>query len=295
MARERGIPYFPCAMLLRHIIGRAVPCAVLVLGLGAVPSGVPAQSIVSTGESFVHAAMVAGRTDPDGTRVTGLVLEIAPGWKTYWRNPGAAGIPPKFDWSRSKNLASAEVEWPAPHQFNSFGLTTTGYSGRVVFPVKLVPKDPAKPVEVGLDLALGICRDICVLQETSLEARIDGSATGTGATLVAAAEATVPRPGAELGLKGATCRITGAGKKRRFDAELTFAHSLPDPVVLLEGPDLAWFGAAKTKVEPGGRMSVAADLSVLDDSVWVNRSDVRMTVLAGNVAADIKGCSAPAG
>lgn len=226
----------------------------------------------------------------------GLVVDIAPHWKTYWRNPGAAGIPPQFDWSKSVNLGNAEVFWPAPQFFESFGLTTLGYSGQVVFPVLLTPEEPGTAMEINLGLALGVCRDICVLEETAVQARIEPGAPESGGAVLAAAERTVPRPGSEQGMSTATCRISGAGKKRRFDAELDFAQTLDDPVVILEGPDMTWFTGVETKaVSDSGLLRVEAGLSLLDETVWVNRSQVRMTVLAGDFSADIKGCTAPAG
>jgi DsbC/DsbD-like thiol-disulfide interchange protein len=265
-------------------------------------ASLPAQSqaVVSTGDSFVAVSLLPGRTEPDGARMAGLVVEVAPEWKTYWRNPGAAGVPPQFDWSGSRNLASAEVFWPRPYVFESFGLTTLGYSGQVVFPVRLAPADPAASMEIDLALVLGVCREICVLEETSVQARIAPGAPEEGGALVAAAEAAVPRPGAELGLSQATCRISGAGKKRSFDAVLDFARRLENPMVVLEGPALAWFSGVETTAGPGegpdsSRLEVAAALSLLDESVWINRSDVRMTVLAGDFTADVQGCTAPAG
>jgi DsbC/DsbD-like thiol-disulfide interchange protein len=260
----------------------------------AAPGPGAAQSVVSTGESFIHATLVAGRAEADGSRMAGLVLDVAPQWKTYWRNPGAAGIPPSFDWTGSRNLKSAEVLWPRPAYFDSFGLTTIGYSGRVVFPVRIVPEAAGQPVELALDLALGVCREICVLEEAKLALRIDGAAPEEEAAEIAAAEATVPRPGSELGLTEASCRITGTGKKRDFDATLDFGRALQGASVILEGPDLAWFQSVETTSQ-GDSLRVTAKLSLLDESIWVNRSQVRMTVLADGLAADIQGCTAPAG
>ena len=260
------------------------------------PDSTRSQAVVSTGESFVQVSLLPGRAEPDGARMIGLVVDIAPSWKTYWRNPGAAGIPPQFDWSQSRNVGAVEVFWPAPQMFESFGLSTLGYSGQVVFPVRLMPEDPGEAMEINLGLGLGVCRDICVLEETSVEARIEPGALDTDNTALAAAEHSVPRSGAEQGLSVATCRISGAGKKRRFDAELNFAGALVDPVVILEGPEMTWFTGVETTATPGsGRVRVEAGLSLLDETLWVNRSQVRMTVLAGDFAADIQGCSAPAG
>ncbi|HUS53875.1 MAG TPA: protein-disulfide reductase DsbD domain-containing protein [Thermohalobaculum sp.] len=260
------------------------------------PDSVLSQAVVSTGESFVQVSLLPGRAEPDGARMIGLVVDIAPHWKTYWRNPGAAGIPPQFDWSKSRNLGSAEVFWPRPGFFDSFGLTTLGYSGQVVFPVRLVPSEPGQAIEIDLGLALGVCRDICVLEETAVQARIEPGAPDSGGAALAVAERAVPRSGTDQGMVTATCRISGAGKKRLFDAELEFAGALTDPVVILEGPDMIWFTGVETAATPGtGRLQVAAGLSLLDETVWIDRSQVRMTVLAGDFAADIKGCIAPAG
>ena len=272
------------------------------------PGSARSQAVIATGESFVQVSLLPGRAEAGGVRVVGLVLDIKPGWKTYWRDPGGVGIPPRFDWSRSRNLGAVEVLWPRPYFFESFGLTTVGYSGRVVFPVRLVPEQPDQAMEIGLNIALGVCREICVLEETTVELRIEPGAPDAGAALVAMAEAAVPRPGAEMGLAGATCRISGAGARRRFDAVLDFAQALQDPVVILEGPDLTWFTGVETTTESGPEsgpesggeqggsgLHVQATLSLLDETVWIDRSQIRMTVLAGDFAADVKGCTAPAG
>jgi DsbC/DsbD-like thiol-disulfide interchange protein len=273
---------------------KALRAGFLALAAAAIPAPGQAQSLVSTGESFIQATLLPGRAEPDGSRMAGLILDIAPGWKTYWRNPGGAGIPPSFDWSRSGNLRAAEVLWPRPAFYESFGLTTIGYTGRVVLPLRLVPEVAGEPIKVALGLSLGVCRDICVLEATDLTLRLDPDSPEEGAALIAAAEAAVPRPGAELGLTEATCRIAGAGAKRSFDATLDFGRALPGASVILEGPDLAWFDRVETTGRDG-RLHVTAALSLLDASVWVNRSQVRMTVLADGLAADIQGCTAPAG
>jgi len=98
-----------------------------------------AQAIVSTGESFVSARMLPGERTGPGERLAGLRLSLKPGWKTYWRSPGEAGVPPDFDWSGSLNVKSVEVLWPRPRPFESFGLETLGYAERVVFPLRLEP------------------------------------------------------------------------------------------------------------------------------------------------------------
>ena len=290
MEQLQKMRYFSGMESWKHIL-----CGVLfaAFGLASAPVAV-GQSVISTGESFIRGSLLAGRTQPDGSRMAGLMLDVAPQWKTYWRSPGSAGVPPPFDWSRSRNVESIEVFWPRPKFFESYGLSTIGYSGRVVFPLRLVPKDPSAPMELGLDVAIGVCRDICVLEETALALHIAPGSADIDAGLVAAAEAKVPRPGAEQGLIEASCRIAGTGAKRRFDAVLDFGRQLDDPAVILEGPALSWFSDIEVTTQDD-RILVSAKMSLLDDSVWVERSQVRMTVLAGSLAADIQGCTGLAG
>jgi DsbC/DsbD-like thiol-disulfide interchange protein len=277
---------------------RSLLCAALVVLPALAADSARSQAVISTGESFVEVSFLPGRVESDGARMAGLVLDVAQDWKTYWRNPGMAGIPPQFDWSGSRNLGSVEVMWPRPQFFDSFGLTTLGYSGQVVFPVRLEPEQAGQPMEIDLNLALGVCRNICVLEETGVQALIDPDGPETGSAVVAMAEQSVPRSGADQGMTEATCRISGAGKKRQFDAVLDFAQPLQNPVVILEGPDLTWFTEVETTIDPasqpGNRLLVGAALSLLDETMWINRSQVRMTVLAGDFAADIQGCTAPA-
>lgn len=273
---------------------KALPALLFGLMSLALPGNGAAQAIVSTGESFVDATLIPGETAADGSRMAGLVLDLKPGWKTYWRNPGDAGIPPEFDWSRSRNLKGAEVLWPRPSFFDSFGLKTIGYEDRVVFPVRLEPEEPGQPIELGLDLRIGVCQDICVLEETDLALLLEPGDSGHGSAMIEAAAATVPPPASEAGLTAATCRIAGTGRERSFDATLDFGRPLEDASVILEGPGLSWFENVET-VEKDGKLHVTAELSLVDGSAWVGRSDVRMTVLAGDLAADVRGCSAPAG
>ena len=34
----------------------------------------------------------------------GIEIRLKRGWHTYWRYPGDAGVPPEFDFQRSKNV-----------------------------------------------------------------------------------------------------------------------------------------------------------------------------------------------
>ena len=45
----------------------------------------------------------------EGARLVGLAITLAPDYKTYCRTPGDSGLPPVFDWSKSKNVRQVDV------------------------------------------------------------------------------------------------------------------------------------------------------------------------------------------
>ncbi len=109
-------------------------------------------------------AAVEGMGEGTGTldRVPlGLHLKMKPGWKTYWRSPGDAGLPPQLSWEGSGNLAGTDFRWPAPHRFTLFGIETFGYDGEVVFPITAKPAQarPAARPE-GVRRSAGVQRNL---------------------------------------------------------------------------------------------------------------------------------------
>ena len=271
----------------------AGPLCALALGAIGLCTVAGAQAIVSMDESFLSARLMQGTAEPDGDRMAGLRLSLDDGWKTYWRSPGEAGVAPVFDWSASRNLREVEVFWPRPEAFESFGLRAIGYAGEVVLPVRLVPEDPARPIEVRLAADFGVCNELCVLEQVALEETIAPGAAAVGAGQIARALAAVPADAGASGLRAADCRITGAGPERKLEARLRFARPLSAPVVLLEGPETIWIADAETRRE-GDELRVSAVVSVAEEGAWIDRSAVRMTVLDDAFAADIRGCK-PAG
>ena len=253
-----------------------------------------AQAVVSTGQSFVTARLLPGIGHEDGSRMVGLRLTLADGWKTYWRSPGEAGIPPRFDWSGSNNLASAQVHWPRPMVFQSFGMRTIGYADQVVLPVRVVARDPARPVQLALEADFGVCKEICVIERVTLAVEIAPGARNIGTAQIERALRHVPLPAEETGLRSAACRIAGQGTERRLEAALQFDRPLGRAEVLVEGTDRLWLHSPRTRVEQG-TLTVEAVAELPEGVSWVDRSAVRMTVLADGFAAEIQGCRGSSG
>src|SRR3982074_3413872 len=51
----------------------------------------------------------------------GVEIKLKTGWKTYWRYPGDAGVPPVLDFSKSQNVKAITVLYPAPTRFPAGG------------------------------------------------------------------------------------------------------------------------------------------------------------------------------
>src|SRR6185312_1593469 len=104
--------------------------------------------------------LVAGKQNA-GALTAGVEIKLQPGWHTYWRYPGDSGVPPRFGFSGSDNLASAAVQFPAPHAYTDDAGTTIGYKDNVVFPIRVVPKQAGKPVTLRLKLDYAVCEKLC--------------------------------------------------------------------------------------------------------------------------------------
>ena len=116
-----------------------------------------------------RARLVLGAASMDG-RVEGAVeIDLEEGWKTYWIAPGPSGIPPTFDAEGSRNLIMEAVEFPPPHSFEDIYGKSVGYKDDVASPVAFRLLDPAAPARVSLTGFFGVCDEICVPVQLSVE------------------------------------------------------------------------------------------------------------------------------
>ena len=108
------------------------------------------------GDARSAVRLVAGSRPADGgyLRAGVEVAAASPGWHTYWRYPGDAGVPPQFDFAQSENVKQIDVMWPAPQRLAEAGSTTIGYQLGVLFPLRVVPPDAARPVRTAAQARL---------------------------------------------------------------------------------------------------------------------------------------------
>jgi DsbC/DsbD-like thiol-disulfide interchange protein len=157
------------------------------------------------------------------TTIAGVQIRMDRGWKTYWRNPGDSGVPPTFDWKGSTNLKAADVLYPAPRRFTDAGGTAIGYEDEVVFPVLVTPERPDEPVELKLHLSYGLCKDLCIPNEASLDLALPAKATRAegDALLLTRFLDLVPKPveqGKLPALGGVEAKLEGPKPQLEIDA-----------------------------------------------------------------------------
>ena len=124
----------------------------------------------------------------------GIAFQLDPGWKTYWRNPGDSGVPPRFDFSKSENIEAVTVLWPAPKKFDDgAGGHSLGYRDQIVLPLRIVAKHADKPVTLRADIDYAVCEKICIPVQAFAELPFTSVASTEDSNLFAALD-TVPKP-----------------------------------------------------------------------------------------------------
>ncbi len=176
--------------IARTLWGIAVACGIVATAAGAARA---ADASPWSEDSHSAFRLIAGANKPGAAHLrAGVEIKLQPGWKTYWRYPGDSGVPPRFDFSGSENLAAAKVLYPAPHLFSDEAGNALGYKDAVTFPLQVTPKQPGKPVALRLKLDYAVCEKLCVPAQGST-----GLMLGTGGSaqdaILDAAEARVPQ------------------------------------------------------------------------------------------------------
>ncbi|MEL7099076.1 MAG: protein-disulfide reductase DsbD domain-containing protein [Pseudomonadota bacterium] len=239
----------------------------------------------------VTARVIAGWDLPDGRHVAGLELVLDPGWKTYWRSPGDAGIPPSFDWRRARNVGTVEVTWPTPEVHWQNGMRSIGYDGRVVIPLTITPRRDGQ-IRLRGRMDLGVCADVCMPHSLDIDAMLAPGQTAPVAA-IAAAMAEAPYSAQEAGVRAAVCSLRPTGDGMRIEARLSLpAEARGDVVVIEPGVPGVWVSEADVHRE--GQWLVAASELVHGSGrpFAVDRGGVTITVLGGAYAVEIKGCTA---
>ena len=129
------------------------------------------------GKELVHATLLADTSAvvPGKSFSAGLLLRMAPGWHTYWKYSGDAGLPTEIKWNLPPGWKVGEIQWPIPLKTNDPGdIQTYGYQDEVLLIQEITPPekiDPPKdgfagannsPVKLSAKVDWLVCEKICI-------------------------------------------------------------------------------------------------------------------------------------
>lgn len=248
------------------------------------------QSLAQSYDQVVQAEVLQGWRNADGTHTAALRISLNPGWKTYWRAPGDAGIPPRITWRGSRNLGGAELSWPTPEVFDQNGMRSVGYTEEVIIPVQISPQNAGKAMTLKAQLEIGVCRDICVPQTLRIKAELPADGEHDGRIAAALNDQPMSQQDARVG--SVTCRVSPTADGLRLRATIQMPHAGGREVAVIEAGDPHIWVAEATTTRKGNTLIAETEMMHVDETPFIlDRSGLRFTVLGAAHAVDIRGCS----
>ena len=107
-----------------------------------------------------------------------IVLDLEPGWHTYWQYPGDSGLPPKVSWHLPEGWSAAPVEFSVPNQFSEPGdMIIYGYEKQQVLRALITPSrdHPQNRLhDLKASLTWLACKELCVPGSADVELNVPG-------------------------------------------------------------------------------------------------------------------------
>ena len=217
-------------------------------------------------------------------RRAGIEIRLAPGWKTYWRYPGDSGIPPRFDFSHSKNVKSVTVRYPAPHRLTDESGTSIGYKHGVVFPLDIVVQNAAQPVMLAVKADYAVCEKVCIPAEGKAELNLTGR-PGAQDGWLKQNDALVP-VAAQIG-EGETLAVRSVTRENK---RILVDVAAPGAIELFaEGPAADWALPVPAPVDgaPAGQQRFAFELEGLPPNTRPGGATLMLTAVSGGQAIEV--------
>ena len=86
--------------------------------------------------------------EPGSTFSVGILQTMAPGYHTYWKNPGTVGMSTRVEWDLPDGFAAGDIQWPIPSVTNMSGYRVWGYERKALLVVNLNAPKTLKPGDV---------------------------------------------------------------------------------------------------------------------------------------------------
>jgi len=145
------------------------------------------ESDLSSGTKHVSLRLIADQKAivPGKNFRLGVELTMQPGWHSYYKEPGDAGMPTRIDWQLPAGLKAGQLKWVKPTRFTEGDITTYGYADKTLIAADVsVPKTikPGDTLTLKANVKWLSCKEICVPGSGSAELKIPVAATDAGAS-----------------------------------------------------------------------------------------------------------------
>lgn len=242
-------------------------------------------------EPHAKVEVLPGWRMADGTHMAALRIALAEGWKTYWRAPGEAGIPPVIDWSGSENLAGVTLHWPVPEIIAANGMTTLGFTHELVLPVAVTAEDAGADIALAADLIFGICEEVCMPLRAEVAGVLPAGAAQKDAR-IAAALAARPDTADEAAVVSASCALAPIADGLRLSVEIELPVVGPEEHLVVEPADRAIWVSEPMVRRDGALLIAETDLVPPSAQPFeIDPETLRLTVLSPGRGVDIHGCA----
>jgi thiol:disulfide interchange protein len=140
------------------------------------------QSQSYEGKQLVKAELLADTAAvvPSKPFTVGLLLQMAPGWHTYWKFSGDAGLPTEVKWKLPQGWKVGEIQWPIPLKTTDPGdIQTYGYQDEVLLMQEITPPASISDSTVKLVAEANwlVCEKICIPGNANLQLELPRSTT----------------------------------------------------------------------------------------------------------------------
>ncbi len=252
----------------------------------------PTFAVAQDFNDLAQFEVLSGWRNADGTHVAAVQITLKPGWITYWRAPGEAGIPPQFSFTSTSDITSITPHWPVPDVYDDAGLRSIGYYDGVVFPLTVDATGLSGDIPVSGELTIGVCDEICIPVTFAFDTLLP--TIGQSDPLIHAAFANHALTPREANVGNVTCQIDPISDGLRMTASIDVAQKNASEYVVVEPSDpRIWVSQAET-TRVGNTLSATVEMVHPSGEPFAfDRSGVRITVLGNDgYAVDLRGCSA---
>ncbi|WP_322894390.1 MULTISPECIES: protein-disulfide reductase DsbD domain-containing protein [unclassified Yoonia] len=253
-------------------------------------SCLPSLSFGQAVGDLASVTVLPGWREADGTHVAALRIDLAEGWKTYWRAPGDTGIPPAFAIAGT-GIVAVQPHFPVPEVYETFGMRSIGYENSVTFPLRLQVGDDGQPVGISGQIEIGVCDEVCIPVTLDFAALLPPVGASDPAILAALRDRPLTRTEAQVGT--VACSVTPISDGLQLATTITMAPTAAQETVVIEAGDPQVWVSEPQVTRQGNQLTAVVDMvHVSGQPFALDRSALRFTVLGDGTAVDIQGCTA---